>query len=297
LPSPSRPVRIPALRRIAILLHERDVHAEKTHYIVWALRSIWTERGIEVVTLRGTAKAPEADLLIPHIDLSVIPAEYARFMECYPRVLNRGVRDVSKTAISSLLVRPGDGYEGPVIVKTDRNCGGAPERRILGRQRRPMLEARRLLRRLAGRSTHPLALATTLDSSTYPVYESPGEVPEGVFENPVLVVERFVPERAGDRYCLRNYTFLGSQHMCSRRSGPRPVVKAVPGAAREQVEVPAELEAKRRRLGFDYGKFDFVIRDGEPVLLDANPTPTYAGDRLTPAQRERAELLADGLEL
>ena len=27
-------------------------------------------------------------------------------------------------------------------------------------------------------------------------------------------------------------------------------------------------------MGFDYGKFDFILHDGKPVLFDANFTPT-----------------------
>ena len=38
------------------------------------------------------------------------------------------------------------------------------------------------------------------------------------------------------------------------------------------------LRAWRARLGFDYGKFDFVVRDGEPVLFDVNRTPTMASN-------------------
>jgi hypothetical protein len=26
-------------------------------------------------------------------------------------------------------------------------------------------------------------------------------------------------------------------------------------------------------MGFDYGKFDYVMQEGQPVLLDANKTP------------------------
>ena len=49
----------------------------------------------------------------------------------------------------------------------------------------------------------------------------------------------------------------------------------------------------RQELGFDYGKFDYVVHDGRPVLLDANKTTGAAGLPLTPelvaARRYRAE--------
>jgi hypothetical protein len=33
------------------------------------------------------------------------------------------------------------------------------------------------------------------------------------------------------------------------------------------------LREQRRRLGFDFGKFDFVMHQGRAVLVDANRTP------------------------
>ncbi len=51
----------------------------------------------------------------------------------------------------------------------------------------------------------------------------------------------------------------------------------------------------RPRPRLDYGKFDFVMHDGAPVLLDANRTPG-----IPPASSDvlhaRAAQLADGLE-
>jgi hypothetical protein len=39
------------------------------------------------------------------------------------------------------------------------------------------------------------------------------------------------------------------------------------------VPVPDDLRETRRRLGFDYGKWDFVLHEGRAVLIDANKTP------------------------
>jgi len=46
------------------------------------------------------------------------------------------------------------------------------------------------------------------------------------------------------------------------------------GFERLAISVPEELHAMWARLGFDFGKFDYVVRDGQIVLLDANRTPT-----------------------
>jgi hypothetical protein len=61
--------------------------------------------------------------------------------------------------------------------------------------------------------------------------------------------------------------------------GKNPIVKAGNRTRHEYLkEVPVELRAIRKRLGMDFGKFDYVIFNGEPVLLDVNKTPTIAGN-------------------
>jgi hypothetical protein len=61
------------------------------------------------------------------------------------------------------------------------------------------------------------------------------------------------------------------------------------------VPVPDFLRAERERLGFDYGKFDFVIHDGQAVLLDANKTPGPPPS--SPDAMERNARLAGGIEM
>jgi hypothetical protein len=135
--------------------------------------------------------------------------------------------------------------------------------------------------------------ARHLDPRRYPVFPSVRDLPDGVFANPHLVVERFLPEREGARCFVRYYSFFGDRHVCLRRSGEGPVVRFDSSAA-EEVPVPAEILAERARLGFDYGKFDFVVHGGVPVLLDANPTPSLPG-RTEPESARRLAALADGI--
>jgi hypothetical protein len=97
-------------------------------------------------------------------------------------------------------------------------------------------------------------------------------------------------------YCLRTWTFLGDEESATLSYSPVPVVKRANVTRYEPCEVPDALRAERRRLGFDYGKFDFVMHEGEPILLDANSTPSCApqpGPRLlATADRLAAWLLA-----
>jgi hypothetical protein len=271
--------------RVAILLHERQRGIVRRGYRIWALARALEQRGIRVDLAWGPRARIEADLLIPHIDLTVMPPEYARVLDEHPRVVNRRVRDVSKRRISRNLVREGDGYEGPVIVKTDRNHGGLPEADARSRLLGALARAGALLRPL-GRATHVLP-------RRYPVFPSVKDLPPGVFGNPNLVVERFLPEREGDRCFVRYYSFFGDRAVCLRRGGKGPVVRFDASAA-EEVPVPDAIVAERERLGFDYGKFDFVVHEGTPVLLDANPTPALP--RATDADSaRRLASLADGI--
>ena len=240
-------------RRIAILVHERDGRPFTARYIVWALRRLWRRQGHEVLVLRGPGREIDADVLLMHVDLTVIPDDYLEYARRFPVVLNGSVHDISKRAISTQLVSQGDAWDGPVIVKTNLNYGGVPEQLARG----PVAA-------IWGRVTR----RRTIDPLHYPVFPSMTDVPPEVFENPDLVVERFLPEREDDLYCIRVYLFLGDQWVCTRRMSPNPVVKEPAVVRRETVDVPEEIVEVRRRLGFDYGKFDFVVHEGYAYGFD-----------------------------
>jgi hypothetical protein len=73
---------------------------------------------------------------------------------------------------------------------------------------------------------------------------------------------------------MRAWVFCGDQERCSRYVAKEPIVKAGKAVSRSMVPVPDALRATRARLGFDYGKFDFVEVGGKAILLDANRTPS-----------------------
>jgi hypothetical protein len=286
-------------RKIVILIHERDVKASRRPYVIWGVKEIWERQGIEVEVVRGVDRRVDADLAISHVALTIVPEEYRAYLARYPVVLNRGAWDMSKRRISANLVRPGEGYEGPVIVKTDRNYGGRREEEFFANVSWDV--GRRfasLWRRLAWGRTRREAQAWRtvgfLDPDTYPIYDSPREVPPAVFENPALVVERFLPEREGDLYALRACAFLGDRHVSLRLLSPHPVVKA---SSKARTEVPPHpgVFAVRERLGLDFGKIDYVVRDGEMVLFDANRNPGFGKGGAGDFRQHVAEHLAGGL--
>jgi len=285
---------VPRIRSIAILMHERQRDAEAIQYRIWPIAEGWRRRGIRVEVVYGIDRPVDADLLVPHVDCSYIDDDYWAVITRHPRALNTGIRDIRKRAISANLVTPGDGWDGPVIVKTDGNCGGLPDH-LRGRRGGPTLADR--VRRRASR--HPWveerSFGWTRTLTRYYIYESSERVPRGAYRNEHVVVERYLPERDGERYVLRCWAALGSSGVCQTLTGDDPYVKAR-GAVRAACEAPAEIAEVQRRVGLDYGKMDFVLREGRVVLLDVNTTPTLSGDARSEAYVEQCAGLVRGIE-
>ena len=276
------------MARIVILVHPARPF-ECAGYYLHGVTQVWREQGHRVDVVAGIGAWVPADIAIGHVDLTAVPAAYLDYLRRYPVALNAAVADISKRVISANLLRRPGGWDGPVIAKSDRNCGGGPERSA-AEHRAPW---RRRLHRLRRRL--PWSLRGTFSGADYRVYDHPRQVPLAAWLNPRLVVERFMPERDGEFYCLRTWTFLGDAHTHSLSWSREPVVKARSVVRREELDaVPPELLARRRALGFDYGKFDYVMVDGRPVLFDANRTP--ASRPLADAVRAPAiGVLAGGL--
>jgi hypothetical protein len=279
--------------RIAVLFHEGERRTDPAAYIVHHLALRWREDGHEVLYVYGTRRRVPADILLVHVNLSVVPPDYLRFAERYPVPLNARVADIRKSTISRNLVRPGDDWRGPVIVKSDLNYGGVPEHRLGGNwaeQRFPLW--RRLVRRaarIAGRTDAPGGW------EDYEVFDGIEQVPADRLRSRRVVVERFRPEREGGLFHLRIYQFLGERYSCSRLASPSPVVKAQNSVRVERIEPHPAILAWRETLGMDYGKLDYVIDDGEVVLLDVNKT-TGASRQMADADlAAMRRYLAEGL--
>jgi len=250
------------------------------NYLICRLAELWREQGHQVTV--GPAARLDADTGIMHVDRTVVPDQ------CLPDnprghpLLNGSILNISKRRISSNLVNMDSDYSGPVIIKTDANSSGWPERaaRTNWIQRR----FNYILRRAVS-----WRLSRELLSSNYPVVNNLSHVPGWVWKRSDLVVEKFMPEVDGEQFVLRVWVFFGDQEYGARMLSRNPVVK-VRGATRyEYIDgVPETLRAVRRELAMDFGKFDYVMVGGEAVLLDVNKTPIVS--RNTHLQR-----LASGL--
>lgn len=273
-----------------ILLHERDRNAERLAYQIWGLADVWRSWGIEIIVQHGVDRFVEADVVVNHVDLTVVPEPYVRHMARYAVAINGRCTDISKRLVSRQLVGADDRWDGPVIVKTDRNYGGELEQLILrSRAERVWDELRVRL------SRHPWRIRRTLSTHDYAVVRSLSAVPVDVWRNPHLVVERFLPERDGDLYVLRTLALFGDRWISRRRTSVSPIIKSENAVRIEDVEPHPEAFAEARRLSLDRGRVDYVVHNGRAVVLDVNRTNTM-GPAMTPDRvRETFQRLAPGL--
>ena len=271
--------------KIGVLQHEFSPF-ERPGLLAY-LCDAWVKAGHQIELMRGIPRAKvEVDVLIPHIDLTVTPPEYLEFMASFPMVVNRRMTDNSKRKVSSDLLNEDDAWPGEVIVKTDRNFGGIPERVIQN-----VSEGRPLDHEISER---PWRRVDQLLPAQYPVFSSIRDVPYGVWRNPNLVVEKFIPEVENGLYCNRVAIVMGDKVLCRRVYAKAKVIKGVKIERTEEVEPPEALAEIRERMGMDYGKIDFVVHPDGVHVFDMNNTPSGLNDPEVDAGI--GQKLAPGLE-
>ncbi len=254
--------------KIGVLFHESEKTA--SGYMVEHLAEFWREDGHTVEFLFGPRSAARFDIMLVHVDLSVVPQKYIDYASTQPLALNCRIRDIRKSKISHNLVQFDGACEEPVIAKTDLNHRGLPERK-LGLRLRDRLRPYRLRNRLRDLELklHP---ARCVEEEGYRIFDTPNEVPKSWRNDKRIVFERFLPEFANGHYNVRFCLFLGDAVRGMILKSREPLVTTHNCVSAEDIEPhPAMLEW-RRELGLDYGKLDYVLHEGEPVLIDVNKT-------------------------
>jgi hypothetical protein len=264
-----------AKRTIAILCHPGQ-RRRMSRYAINDFAAVWREDGHDVVFVFGTADPVPADLVIVHVDLTIVPDEYFEFATAYPTVLNGKVRDIRKSTFSSLRVVPGDPYAGKVIVKTNLNYAGLPEV-------------------LLGETRYDPANMKFRSPEDYQIYDSIDEVPPSTWEERDVIVEKFVPEMEDGLYVMRAMNFLGDRASCGKVLSRHPIVNGKTHVRIERVPPDPAMVALREQMGFDYGKFDYVMHEGRPILLDANKTAGTGNVPMTPERAKTRRWRAEGL--
>jgi len=285
--------RMAASGSVTILTHALQ-GLSRGHFVARA-GEYWAAKGGRLRVHQGLGPPPPGDLALLHVDMTRIPQPYLELARAFPRCLNLGTADISKRRISRNLLGPEDRHDGPVIVKTDLNYGGQPERllRYAGSRRAGLA---RLWDRLVDRL--PLAWTHRVRLGRYLLLPGMAAVPDWVWRHPDLVVERFFVERHGPLYALNMWFFLGDVDCLSISLSESPFVKAATTLRRLPLrfEIPEALRRRRAELGFDYGKFDYIVADGEPRLIDANRTPHHGPAGFSERGEEICRRMAGGLQ-
>jgi len=304
--SSAQPIRI-------LIVTEPD---QPTSYLVNQLARCWHDAGFSV-EFTCTLDAPNrADVVVLHLDKTLVPDPYLEFARRHPAHVNGNARSISKELFSQHLVDPSVGTDHPVIIKTKSNYGGMREdsRRagIWGSVRLSRWTTKvALTKRAISPGIRNVAWRNVTSLGDYPLLDSSRDVPAGVWDNPHLIVERFCPERndAG-AYVVRHWFFLGDREFSRTIASMRPVTKwsrmteAERQISREEwwdVEVvpeavvPPRVRSVREDLHLDFGRIDWAYHEGEPVVFDVNKTPSF---RLPPAgeselRRRILSLLSD----
>jgi hypothetical protein len=273
--------------RIAILNRVGDARDTKIH-LIHLMKHIWEKQGARIIDLFDINLHVPADVLIMHVDASVVSCEYVEFAARYPAVVNLGAIDIRKAGyIDGRLLR-GDAYSGEVIVKTNLNYAGIPERSAQHRASLPKRIFGKLKR--AELMTRP----PMLSKSDYLIFRSLSEVPKTYFSKP-YVVQKFKAERVDNGYLLREYMFFNDRHVLRLEHSTQPIITS--GTLLEESFDPPHpaLLQLREKLGLDYGKIDYALIAGKPFIYDANKT-VGIGSQPTELTWTLARHLAAGIE-
>ena len=251
----------------------------------------WTARGAEVVDIIGVETSIPVDVLLLHVDLSIVPEAYLQFARTYPRVINLKAVDIRKTSYLDDLVDASHEGDGPMIVKSDLNHGGVPERLLVSKKH----HVRRFIAAVIRRLRRRLGLPTEIRSKAeYVIYPDRNSVPLRYFREGA-VVQPFRPERSGSDFVLREYYFFGEVEILNKEVGSEPILTSGRQVDCRAGSPPAEVRAIRDRLHLDYGKIDYGCPDGVAVVYDANKS---LGIRANPGEVTKtiASALASGID-
>ena len=250
--------------------------------LIAALARLWQADGNRVEI--GRFGLVTADIALMHVDRTQVAPRHVPKNPASRPLLNGAVLDISKRRVSANLVTPRSPWQGPVIVKTDANHMGKPE---LTAKAKWAAEHKRVggALKLLGRAVAPKP------APQYTIYPAIAAVPPPVWRRSDLVVEKFLPQRHGDLFVLHSWVFFGDQGFVRTMFSKDPIIKPRNTLRFEDhADVPDSVRGARRRFGFDFGVIDYVLVDGEAVLLDMNKTPFVPDYRPMPRRQ-----LADGL--
>jgi len=255
---------------IAILFRKVDENKDLSCYTIYHLAELWRKSGCNVIYVFGVDKHVPADLIIVHIDFSIVPKEYLDYAANYPIALNGQLGSICKSGFSKGLLESDSDWGGEVIVKSNFNYGGIQEQIYSDILRKPHVDLYwrviSKVKRMMGRE--PIFM----DPYDYKIFDKINMVPKHWFHSSNAIVEKFTPEMEDNLYHIRMFQILGDRWTCERLASPHPIVKDANSVKLEVIEPEAKVFEWCKELKLDYGKLDYVMRDGKPILLDVNKT-------------------------
>ena len=196
-----------------------------------------------------------------HVDLTTIPAPFTWVSGFYPRCLNGRSISVARDLYSTARLLPSDESSGPAIVKTLLNHRGLPELMHAATERR------------LGRLDNALRDRVC---PKYQIYASIKDIPDIVWEDSGLIVERFVPDSLGLPIVKYRHDFMLDIELNTRAEfndllcNPGSLIRL------DFTEgVPQEVYDVRRRLKLDFGSIDFFVVTNHATVIDVNKTTTF----------------------
>lgn len=308
-------------QKVLIVLHKHAPPLADSGYVIKYFIKQWEKQGYLVQSTFGTRKRIAADIVINHVDLTVTPPAYTDYFKNYRHKINTGITDISKNVVSNCILKPGTAYTGPVIVKTNQNCGGLREENIRKASLILLKYAHKIKSAFSARfsqtaksnDTVPFSGKTKsrdknietiknwrrvkmLHNKNYPIFDSTRHLPAGIWENEHLVVEKFMPELDNNRnYICRYLYFLGNKSFCVITRSKKPIAKS--HIIDRQIIAgpePEELATFRKTFKMDYGRLDYTVVDGKINLFDANRTPAFSPE-IYSIYKEQIDRLSEGI--
>ncbi len=83
---------------ILVLTHEQDRETGDSAATINILVRLWRQMGLTVGFQNGLSRSRriEAGVAINHVDLTVTPRRYAKFLARFPKTINGGLIDIAK---------------------------------------------------------------------------------------------------------------------------------------------------------------------------------------------------------
>ena len=255
---------------IDILVGRRGTFAKLRDYKLHAMLRGLERAGMawRVIDRPELAKGGVAAFM--HVDLTDVPDDFQAAARRYDRCINGDAVSIRRTLYSRARVSARDGYIGPLISKSVLNSGGVPEWRY---EKRRSFLAR--ARQLAGKIVIPGYKQKKCPEHV--VYKSIRDVPSRIWNDPNMIVERFLPGSTRLPIIKHRFNFFYEVEMNYRASYDSVLCDPETMTGLEVIpDVPATIRNLRADLRLDYGAIDYFVVEDEAIPIDANKTVTEA---------------------